>query len=104
MQDPHCGRLADGEPDRCAKGGAGNERGDGKGEPYGYHILNRYFDECRASVATIAASYSDFLARSGALRSPILTSGAVFTNCGRRWLFVIAGAHPILGGQTLLEF
>ena len=46
---PGCGALHPGEPDVCAKVGAGNAHGAtdpfGTGEPWAYHIVNRYFDE-----------------------------------------------------------
>jgi hypothetical protein len=45
---PGCGALLNGEPDLCAKVGAGNAHGAtdpfGTGEPFNYHIINRYFD------------------------------------------------------------
>ena len=45
---PGCGTLVPGEPDKCAKVGAGNAHGAtdpfGTGEPWAYHIVNRYMD------------------------------------------------------------
>ena len=46
---PGCGKLLPGEPNLCAKVGAGNAHGAtdpfGTGEPYAYHIINRYLDQ-----------------------------------------------------------
>jgi hypothetical protein len=46
---PGCGVVHEGEPNKCAKVGAGNAHGAtdpfGTGEPWAYHIVNRYFDE-----------------------------------------------------------
>ena len=46
---PSCGALAANEPNLCARVGAGNAHGatdpTGTGEPFNYHIINRYFDE-----------------------------------------------------------
>jgi hypothetical protein len=43
---PGCGVLAPGEPDKCAKVGPHwRVDPDHTGEPFAYHIVNRYFDE-----------------------------------------------------------
>ncbi len=47
-----------GEPDRCARVGAGNAHGatdpTGQGEPWNLHIINRYFDEYLLKAVRLA--------------------------------------------------
>ena len=43
---PNCGALKNGEPDLCASVGPHwKVNPKGQGEPFNYHIVNRYFDE-----------------------------------------------------------
>jgi len=42
---PGCGKLVGDEPDRCAAVGPRVPNSNAKGEPWAYHILNRYFDQ-----------------------------------------------------------
>ena len=55
---PACGTVKPGEPQLCARVGAGNAHGavdpDGTGEPFNYHIINRYFDEYLLRAVTLA--------------------------------------------------
>eukprot|EP00947_MAST-08B_sp_MAST-8B-sp1_P006578 g6578.t1 len=59
---PGCAKehLTASEPDRCAKVGAGNAHGatdpTGTGEPWAYHIVNRYFDVFFPRAVALAAA------------------------------------------------
>jgi hypothetical protein len=55
---PGCGVNLPGEPDRCAVVGASNAAPTFTGEPYAYHIINRYFDSFFASAISSASSAS----------------------------------------------
>ena len=53
---PDCGKRVKGEPDRCATVGPGHAPLTNMGEPWAYHIVNRYFDEYIADAVNYTNS------------------------------------------------